>query len=66
MYNVLEVLRQRSQEKETSVRKIAQSVGLSRPTVQKYPDLAEANGIMYWPFREKSGTWQAFGRRFSG
>ena len=55
MYNVLEVLRQRYQEKVTSVRKIAQSVDISRPTVQKYLDLAEALGIGYWPLREEAG-----------
>lgn len=55
MYNVLEVLRQRYQEKVSSVRKIAQSVNISRPTVQKYLDLAAAIGIGYWPLREETG-----------
>ena len=55
MYNVLEVLRQRYQEKVSSVRKIAQSVNISRPTVQKYLDLAVAVGIGYWPLREETG-----------
>lgn len=55
MYNVLEVLKQRYQEKEVSFRKIAQSVGISRPTVQKYLDLAEMIGIRYWPLREETG-----------
>jgi|ACXJ01.1.fsa_nt_gi hypothetical protein len=55
MYNVLEVLKQRYQEKETSFRKIAQSVGISRPTVRKYLGLAETIGIRDWPLREETG-----------
>lgn len=55
MYNVLEVLKQRYQENAKSVRKIAQSVGISRTTVRKYLDLAGSIGIRYWPLREETG-----------
>lgn len=52
MYKVLEVLEERYGKGMGSVRRIAKSVGISRPTVQKYLHLAEALGIGYWPLRE--------------
>ena len=53
MYKVLEVLEERYGKGTSSVRKIAQSVGVSRPTVTKYLDLATSIGICHWPLREE-------------
>ena len=54
MFKVLEVLEERYGKGTHSVRKIARSVGISRPTVQKYLDLAVSVGIGHWPLREES------------
>ena len=53
MFKVLEVLKERYGEKVASVRKIAKSVGISRPTVQKYLDLAASVGIGHWPLKDE-------------
>ena len=52
MLKVLEVLKERYGEKVGSIRKIASSLGISRPTVRKYLDLAASVGICHWPLRE--------------
>ena len=54
MYKVLEVLEERYGKGMDSVRKIARSVGVSRPTVAKYLELAASIGICHWPLREES------------
>lgn len=53
MFKVLEVLKERYGENVASVRRIAKAVGISRPTVQKYLDLAASLGICHWPLREE-------------
>ncbi len=53
MYKVLDVLKERYGEKVTSVRKIAKAVGISRPTVQKYLELAASLGICHWPLKDE-------------
>ena len=53
MFKVLEVLKERYGEKVASVRKIAKAVGISRPTVQKYLDLAASVGICHWPLKDE-------------
>ena len=55
VHKILEVLERRYRENVTSVRKIAHLVGISRPTVAKYLDLARGLGIEHWPLREDSG-----------
>ena len=54
MYKVLEVLEERYGKGTDSLRKIARSLGISRPTVAKYLGLADGLGIVYWPLREES------------
>ncbi len=54
MFKVLEVLEERYGKGEESVRRIARSVGISRPTVAKYLALAKELGICHWPLREES------------
>ena len=53
MLKVLEVLKERYGAKVGSIRKIAISLGISRPTVRKYLDLAASVGICHWPLREE-------------
>ena len=53
MLKVLEVLKERYEERVVSIRKIARSLGISRPTVRKYLDLAASVGICHWPLREE-------------
>lgn len=48
---VIDVLKLKYQEKCTD-RKIAQQLGISRPTVKKYLELAKASGIGQWPIPE--------------
>ena len=54
MHKVLEVLEERYGKGTDSVRKIARSVGISRPTVAKYLEMAASIGICHWPLREES------------
>ncbi|MHB8370508.1 MAG: IS21 family transposase [Leptospirales bacterium] len=54
MFKVLEVLEERYGKGEESVRRIARTVGISRPTVAKYLALAKELGICHWPLREES------------
>ena len=54
MHKVLEVLAERYGKGTDSVRKIARSVGISRPTVAKYLEMAASIGICHWPLREES------------
>ncbi len=55
MDKVLEVLKERYGEKVASVRKIAKTLGISRPDVQKYLDLSASLGIRHWPLNEAEG-----------
>ncbi|EQD73191.1 integrase catalytic subunit, partial [mine drainage metagenome] len=55
MLKVLEVLKERYGAKVVSIRKIASSLGISRPTVRKYLDLASSVGICHWPLRDEEG-----------
>ena len=62
MLKVLEVLKERYEEKVVSIRKIARSLGISRPTVRKYLELAASVGICHWPLREEEVRRRGFGR----
>ncbi len=64
IYKVLEVLEERYGKGTDSLRRIARSVEISRPTVAKYLGLAEGSESCIGRFERRAGTWNGSGRLF--